>query len=155
MSVVDQVRAKMREAMKTKDPSLGILRVVVAEFQKLGDISDEKAVGILKNQVASSRLLSEGKMEDAQKNIIDIDIPADKRAEAAADVAALEVFLPKTLSREDIRKHLQSFSIDAFIPGSSWPEGKAIGHAMKFFKELKLPVDGADVRAVVLELRAG
>ena len=103
MPLVDQLKVAMKNAMRAKDKSrLGVIRMALAAV-KQGEIdinleaTDDNVIAILtkmvKQRKESIKMFSQGgRMELAAKE--------------AAEVEAIESFLPKPLTTEQISQHI-------------------------------------------------
>lgn len=143
----DEIKIQMIQAMKDKDViRKEILRVVLGEFQTIesreSQITEERCQKVIR------------KIIENNKEVILIVKPEDvEKLEKENEI--LESFLPKLLTKEEILGHL-TFSSDSSIGKAVMEEpnvGKAIGLAMKYFKDNNIPVNGKDVAEVVKEMK--
>jgi uncharacterized protein YqeY len=131
MSIVQQMRAQLRDAMKSRDAvKTGFLRYWIAQLT-LGtgaEVADAEAIkkmrGILKETKAGPTSFSE------------------------AEIALLREWVPSTLAPEQIAAAL--VSVRDQIKAAP-KDGMAMGIAMKALAGQ--PVDSDDVKAVVVSLR--
>jgi len=124
------IKALIFEAMKNRDQiRANILRLLLSESEKSGASYERVAAKLIEsnNEVLSHR---------AEEKLV-------KENEILAE------FIPKKISKDEIFSLLSSCSDDIM----NGQEGKAIGFAMKFFKNKSLSVSGDDVKFVVSKLR--
>ena len=145
MALVDQIKARMFQAMKAGNTvEKEILRVAMGEITtdaarpgKKGD--DEEAQAILKKLVKSN------------EETLSMSGDADPRAAALKEeIEALQSLLPKGMSVDQIVEALAS-QRDAIKAAKN--DGQATGVAMKHLKGLGLKVLGDDVSAAVRQVR--
>ena len=144
----DEIKTQMIQAMRDKNViRKEILRVVLGEFQTIesrdGQISEERCQKVIR------------KFIDNNKEVILIVQKEEDKEKLEKENEILEEFLPKLLSKEEIRGHLD-FSSDPSAGKAVMEEpnvGKAIGLAMKFFKKMGDAVNGKDVAEVVKEMK--
>lgn len=145
MALVDQIKARMFQAMKAGSiVEKEILRVAMGEITtdaarpgKKGD--DEEAQGILKKLVKSNEESLAASQDEAQK------------ATLRAEIEVLNAFLPKSLSADEIALALAPVAEQVKAAAG---DGQATGVAMKHLKTLGAVVNGKDVSAAVQKLRA-
>lgn len=141
MSLAAEIKKSMFAAMKAKqNVEKEILRVALGEITKTGDEpNDSEVQGILKKLIKSNR--------EAQAASEDAEV----KAKLDQEIAALETFLPQTLSVAQIQEALAPVAdqIKA-APG----QGPAMGLAMKTLKAAGAEADSGDVAKAVAALRA-
>lgn len=153
--LLDILKGDIISAMRRGDGvAKDVLRLVVGEAQTLAAskgmankvLTDDHVFSIIKeivakNQQAISPTSADGKVHE---------IPAEKKAVLEKENQLLQSYLPKQLTREEIKSRL--LSIDLEIK-SAKADGQAVGYAMKFLKDSGDSVDGSEVKAVVSEIR--
>jgi uncharacterized protein YqeY len=144
MALVDQIKARMFQAMKSGNTlEKEILRVAMGEITtdaarpgKKGD--DEEAQAILKKLVKSNEESLEATQDETQKT------------QLRAEIEVLSTFLPKSLGVPEIVAALAPVAEAVKTAGN---DGQATGVAMKHLKTLGAVVNGKDVSAAVRQLR--
>jgi uncharacterized protein YqeY len=144
MALVDQIKARMFQAMKAGNVTeKEILRVAMGEITtdaarpgRKGD--DDEAQAILKKMVKSNEESLAASQDDAQK------------AQLRAEIEILKDFLPKTLGVPEIVASLAPVADAVKAAGN---DGQATGVAMKHLKSLGALVNGKDVSEAVRTLR--
>jgi uncharacterized protein YqeY len=144
MALVDQIKARMFQAMKAGNTvEKEILRVAMGEITtdaarpgKKGD--DDEAQAILKKLVKSNEESLQASQDEAQK------------AQLRAEIEVLNTFLPKSLGVDEI---VAALAPVAEAVKSAGNDGQATGVAMKHLKSLGAVVNGKDVSAAVRKLR--
>lgn len=145
MALVDQIKARMFQAMKSGNTlEKEILRVAMGEITtdaarpgKKGD--DDEAQAILKKLVKSNEESLEASQDEAAKQ------------QLRAEIAVLSDFLPKSLGVPEIVAALAPVAEAVKAAGN---DGQATGVAMKHLKTLGAVVNGKDVSAAVRQLRS-
>ena len=131
MTVVERMRAQLKEAMKARDAvRTGFLRYWIAQLT-LGtgeEVPEDQAIK---------------KMRGVQK-----EAKAGQTAFSAEEIALIGEWVPASLGREQITEALAPVA-DAIRAAPK--EGMAVGIAMKALAGQ--PVDSDDVRAAVSDLR--
>jgi uncharacterized protein YqeY len=144
MALVDQIKARMFQAMKAGNTvEKEILRVAMGELTtdaardgRKGD--DAEAQAILKKLVKSNEESFEASQDEAQN------------AQLRAEIEILATFLPKSLGVDEIVAALAPVAEAVKTAGN---DGQATGVAMKHLKSLGAVVNGKDVSAAVRQLR--
>lgn len=144
MALVDQIKARMFQAMKAgNNVEKEILRVAMGEITtdaarpgRKGD--DDEAQAILKKLVKSNEESLQASQDEAQK------------ATLHAEIEVLNGFLPKSLGVDEI---VAALAPVAEAVKSAGNDGQATGVAMKHLKSLGAVVNGKDVSAAVRNLR--
>ncbi|MEK7184991.1 MAG: GatB/YqeY domain-containing protein [Patescibacteria group bacterium] len=144
----EDIKKQIIDAMRARDSiKLDTLRSLTASFsneliaKKSPDqfIDDESALTIIRKSVKQHK----DSIEQFEKGKR-IDL-ADKEK---AELAILEVFLPKMMSKDDIKK-----IIDKKISKDGMPDKGKLGQFTgMIMKELKGKADGADIKAVIDEI---
>ncbi|HEY1690554.1 MAG TPA: GatB/YqeY domain-containing protein [Polyangiaceae bacterium] len=146
MGIVDELRARMNEAMRGKDEvAKNIYRLAYSEAQLASArsgkaVTEDEAVAILRKLVKSN-----------EETLAVATDPAQKEA-LASEIALLAALLPKTLGVPEILAALAPVA-DAIRAAGN--DGQATGVAMKQLKSTGATVDGKTVAAAVKQLRAG
>jgi uncharacterized protein len=145
MSLLDQIKARMFQAMKSGNVvEREILKVAMGEITtdaarpgKKGDDAETQA--ILKKLVKSNEETLQSAQDDAQK------------AQLLAEIEVLKQFLPQSLGVPEIVAALAPVADAVKAAGN---DGQATGVAMKHLKTLGADVNGKDVTAAVRQLRS-
>jgi uncharacterized protein YqeY len=145
MALLDQIKARMFEAMKAGNAvEKEILKVAMGEIttdaarpNKKGD--DAEAQAILKKLVKSNEETIAASEDEAQKQTL------------RAEIKVLLAFLPKALGVPEIVAALAPV-VDAVKAAAN--DGQATGVAMKHLKSLGTEVNGKDVSAAVRQMRS-
>jgi uncharacterized protein YqeY len=149
MNLHETIKKQMVDAMRAKDAlRLEVLRGLLSTFsneliaKKSADafLKDGDALALVKRAVKQRK----DSIEQFEKGG-----RADLAQKERAELGILEGFLPATMSREEIKKH-----IDAKVAtmGGHIDKTKAGQFVGMMMKELKGQADGADVKAVVDEM---
>lgn len=144
--LIDQIKARMFQAIKAGAiVEKEILRVAMGELTtdaaragRKGD--DEEAQGILRKLVKSN--------EETLASTTD----PEKRAVLTQEIEILSVFLPKSLTVDEIVAALAPV-VDAIRAAGN--DGQATGVAMKQLKSTGAIVNGKDVGTAIKSLRNG
>jgi uncharacterized protein YqeY len=146
------IREQLNEAMKAGDTTRkNILRVFLGEIQKSeslgkGVMSDDGIYNIARKLIKSNEEAIE--YLEARKK----DKDAAKVAELEAENAILTAFLPATLTEAELLATLTAEPLLSQIRGAR-ANGRAIGMAMKHFKDNDIDVIGNEVAEVVAKVR--
>lgn len=149
MSIHEDIRTQMIEAMKSKDSiRLETLRGLISAFSNesvtLGrtpkdQLSDDEAMAVIKRAVKqrkdSIEQFNKGGRSDLAEN-------------EEKELAVLTPLLPETMSEDDIRKIAEAKKMELSVTDKS-KIGILIGAVMK---ETKGKADGGDVKSVVESL---
>jgi uncharacterized protein YqeY len=144
MTLLEMMKIDLKRAMFEHDSiKKNILRVAIGEIEQLqmtsqqGNrvVTDDQAAKILRKLLQSNLEVLENTPEGERKHILE------------SENVILNALLPKQLTQDEIRVKLETLDLDKM------PVGKAMGMAMKLFKETGDFVDGNDVKAVI-EARA-
>lgn len=148
MTIHENIKKQIVDAMRAKDSiKLDTLRSLTALFSNeliaKGSaetfIDDEGALTLIKRSVKQHRDSIEQFEKGGRKDLVDKE---------KAELTILEVFLPQMMSKDEIRKIVETkIASTGAIDKSKM--GQFIGTLMK---ELKGKADGADVKAVVEEM---
>ena len=99
LSLVEQVRAAMKAAMKAREKqTLSTIRLIQAEFKRIEvderiEIDDARAIAIMDKMVKQRR--------DSAKQYRDADRP-ELAEQEDAEILVIQTFLPEQLSGDDI-----------------------------------------------------
>lgn len=151
MSIQQQMRDGIKQAMIAKDQlKLTVLRGLVSSFtnelvakgrKPQEELSDEDATAVIKRAVKQRKdsidQFTKGNRPDLVEN-------------EQAELGVLEGFLPKMMSKEDIKKIAEAKKAELGVTDKSGM-GKFMGALMKEFKG---QADGNDVKEVVESLFA-
>jgi uncharacterized protein YqeY len=145
MAIVDELKARMTEAMRGKDDiAKNIYRLAYSELQLASarsgkDVNDDEAIAVLKKLVKSNEETLAVATEAAQKEAL------------AREIALLTAILPKTLGVPEIVAALAPVAEAIRAAGN---DGQATGVAMKHLKSTGASVDGKTVAAAVKQIRS-
>jgi uncharacterized protein YqeY len=145
MAILDELKARMSEALRGKDEvAKNIYRLAYSEMQLASarsskDVDDDEAIAILKKLVKSNEETLAVATEGAQREAL------------AREIALLTAILPKTLSVAEIVAALAPVSESVRGAGN---DGQATGVAMKHLKSTGASVDGKTVAAAVKQIRS-
>jgi uncharacterized protein YqeY len=145
MAILDELRARMNEAMRGKDVvAKNIYRLAYSETQLASarsgkDVNDDEVVAILKKLVKSNEETLAVATEPAQREPL------------AREIALLTAMLPKTLGVPEIVAALAPVGGAIQAAGN---DGQATGVAMKHLKSTGASVDGKTVAAAVKQMRS-
>ena len=147
-SVREQLRSDLRDAMRAKDaPRRNTIRMLEAaiknaEIEKRGqELADADVLAILQRQVKQRRESIEQFEKGNREDLAD---------QERVEIAIIEQYLPRQLSREEISERAQVV-IDQVGASGPGDRGKVMGMLMR---DLKGEADGSVVNAVVGELLA-
>ena len=155
MSLHEQIRGEMKEAMKAKDAiKLSAIRNMLSAFTNEAVatgktpqdmLEDEQALAVIR-RLAKQRKDSIQQFTDAGR----MDLVEGEQAE----LAVLEHYLPQMMSRTDIKPIVEAKKAALGFNDLPAQAGKAkAGQLMAaVMAELKGKADGADVKAVVDEM---
>lgn len=146
MTLVEEIKARMKAAMKAKDDvAKDVLRVALGEIQLAesrtgGSLDEEAGHKIVKKLVASNEAT------------LDVSSDPATRARLEAENQVLLDLVPRSLTVEEIATALAPIS-DKIRAAKA--DGPAIGMALKHLRASGAAVEGEDVRAAVAQLRSG
>ncbi len=149
MTLHEQIKGEVKKAMLEKNQvKLGVVRGILSAFtnelvakkHKPDELlGDEEAIAVIR-RLAKQRQDSIGQFKNGGR--------ADLAEQEEAELACLETYLPKLMSRDEIKKLAEAKKAELGVSAKG-DAGKLTGALMK---ELKGKADGADVKAVVDEL---
>lgn len=145
MSLLEQIKKQVFEAMKAKDTlTKEILRVAqgdieLQETRQGNAVSDEDTQKIVRKIIKSN-----------QETIGHASDPA-MIEKLEKEIVILEALLPRTLGVDEILVALQPVADDIKVAGN---DGQATGVAMKHLKPQGLVVEGKVVSAAVRQIRS-
>jgi len=143
--LIEQIRARAKEAMKSRDTvAREILRVA------LGEVQTEEArreQGL--DDAAVEKILR--KLMKSNTETMQATDDEERRATLERENAVLELLLPKTLSEDEIVAALAPIAEEI---KAAKADGPATGMAMKHLKSQDAAVDGKTVAAAVRRLRS-
>ena len=145
MSLQNDIKGQIKEAMLAKDQvRLLVVRGLVAAFtnelvaksrKPTEELSDEDVLSVIKRAVNQHKDSIEQFTKGGRKDLADSEM---------AELAILEKYLPKMMSRDEIKKVAESKKVELGITDKA-KLGQFVGLLMK---ELKGKADGGDVKAV-------
>lgn len=144
MSLKDQLRETLKEAMKSRDAlrkkvmRMALAKVKNAEVEKQADLEEPELLGILEKEVKARHETIEGAQQAGRPDLIE---------EAEAEIAILEEFLPEALSEEELRTIVED--VIAQVRATSMRDmGKVMGALMP---KIKGRADGGLANKMVRE----
>jgi len=153
VSIIEEVKAELKDAMRNKDQArLDVLRQVQTEVSTAkaapgfeGEVDDALYLGIIKAYVK--------KMQKAHQQYVE----AGERGQALAATLAFEInylerWLPKMLSEADTRSLVAEAIETLGVAGDTKAVGRVMGQIMKSHKG---QVDGGLVNRLARELLQG
>ncbi|MEI6042666.1 MAG: GatB/YqeY domain-containing protein [bacterium] len=148
MTISEQIRAELKEAMIAKDSVKmmtlrgllsGFTNELVAVGKKPQDIiTDEEAIAVIKRAVKQRKDAIEQFTNGGRADLADSE---------KAELALLEVYMPAQMSREEIQKIVEAKKAELGVDTTD--KTKAGLLMSTCMKELKGKADGGDVKAVV------
>jgi uncharacterized protein YqeY len=148
MSLHETIKTHIKEAMMAKDElktmvlrgvSATMTNELLAKKGKATELTDEEAVAVIKKLVKQRK--------DSIEQFTNGGRPELAKAEAK-ELKVLEVYLPATMSKADIKKVVLAKKAELGISDKAGV-GKLIGAVSK---ELKGKADGSDIKEVVEEV---
>ncbi len=147
MSLKSQLQDDLKAAMRDNDSirksalRLTIAAIKNAEVAKIGELTDEEMLGVLRTEVKRRRETI------AELDALQADRP-ELLAEERAQIEVLTAYLPQQMSREQIVEVVQ-----AVLARLGHPPASQFGPAMKqVMAELKGKADGKLVQDVLRDL---
>lgn len=148
MSIIEQIKTDMKEAMKAKDQTSltvvrGLLSAFTNELVAIGrtpqdTLSDDEALAVIKRASKQRKDAIEQYVAGGRE-----DLAENERAE----LAVVERYLPALMSEEQIRPIAEAKIAE--FGGDKSKMGQIIGAVVK---ETAGQADGADIKKVVAEL---
>lgn len=148
MGVKQRLQEDLKEALRARDERrksairMALTAITYAEVEQGGDLDDASVAAVLQKEARSRR--------DAIAELRQADRP-DLLAKEEAELAVLEEYLPKLLSREEIAEEARQV-IEAVGATGMGQMGPVMGQLMS---KLKGRADGRLVNEVVRELLSG
>ena len=145
MAIVDDLKARMNEVLRSKDEvAKNIYRLAYSEMQLASarsgkDVADDEAIAIMKKLVKSN------------EDTLAVATNAQQKETLAREVALLAAMLPKTLGVPEIVAALGPVAAAIRAAGN---DGQATGVAMKHLKSTGASVDGKTAAAAVKQIRS-
>lgn len=145
MSVVDTLKARIKEAMKAKDDvAKNVFRVVLSDVQLLEARSKEAAADTDAHKVIK-------KLINSNEATLAATSDEGTKTQLLRENELLSELIPKPLSVEEIVTALASVA-EAIKAAKA--DGPAMGMAMKALKEAGAAAESADVKVAVAQLRS-
>ncbi len=148
MGLKEQIDQELKEAMRAKDErklsALRLLKTAIrrAEVDKMRELSDEEILAVIADEAKKRREAIEQFSQGGRE---------DLALQEKEELAILEAYLPKPLSREEIEEMARQAIKEA---GATNP--RQMGQVMKILMpRVKGRADGALVSKIVQELLAG
>ncbi|MDD6154467.1 MAG: GatB/YqeY domain-containing protein [Eubacteriales bacterium] len=145
MSLKDDLMADFKQALKSHDnvakETISLARAAIkqVEVDKRIDLDDSDVIAILQKQVKMRKDALADFEKAGRTDLVD---------SYNAEIAVLNKYLPKQLSKDEIRAKVSELADKAGIEKTKQNMGKLMGMAMK---EMKGLADGNSVREVVTE----
>lgn len=140
MTFVDLVKDRISNTPFSEKDQRNLLKLVLGEIQRKSvteKVTDEACHRIVKSMIEANREVMGHVTEDS---------PHYRSCVVENEV--LSGLLPEYWSKDQIREALASVDLTA-----AKSDGQAIGMAMKHLKSVEAPVEGADVKEVVITMR--
>jgi hypothetical protein len=148
MGLKEQIDQELKEAMRAKDErklsALRLLKTAIrrAEVDKMRELSDEEILAVIADEAKKRREAIEQFSQGGRE---------DLALQEKEELAVLEAYLPKPLSREEIEEMARQAIKEV---GATNP--RQMGQVMKILMpRVKGRADGALVSKIVQELLAG
>lgn len=146
MSLADEIKVKITEAMKSRDEvAKDILRLALGEIQTIesraGSISEEDAQKAVRKIVTSN-----------EETMAVSDEPTAAKLKQENEI--LLALLPQMWGVEEIAIYLNDNDEAREAVQAAGNDGQATGVAMRFLKQAGAPVNGKDVGAAVKAVRS-
>ena len=149
MSIKEQLQADLKEAMRQGDDNrkaalrLTLAEIKNAEVAKIGTLTDDEQIGLLRREIKRRR--------EAILELEGVGNRPEMLGAERAQLAILEAYVPRQLSREEIEERVKAVVGEIGIVG---PAG--MGEVMKrVMPLLKGQADGRLVQEVVRDLLSG
>ncbi len=145
MSTKEKLTQSLKEAMKARDERrkrvvrMAMTSIKNTEIDKKGELDEPDVLAILQKEVKARHETIEGAQKAGRDDLI---------AEAEAEIAILEEYLPKALSREELKALVEEAIAEA---GATSP--KEMGQVMKvLMPKVRGRADGKEANQIVREL---
>ncbi|MBL7162216.1 MAG: GatB/YqeY domain-containing protein [Anaerolineales bacterium] len=145
MSTKEKLTQSLKEALKAKDERrkrvvrMAMTSIKNAEIDKKGELDEPDVLAIIQKEVKARHETIEGARQAKRDDLI---------AEAEAEIALLEEYLPKALSREELETLVKEAIAEA---GATSPN--EMGQVMKvLMPKVRGRADGKEANQIVREL---
>lgn len=148
MTIVEQVKSDMKDAMKNKDQvALTTIRGLISGFTNelvatgktpQDEVTDDIALTVIKRASKQRKDAIEQYTQGGRNDLVENE---------QAELAVIEKYLPQMMSKEQIKTIAEAKIAD--FGGDKSKMGQIIGAVMK---ETAGQADGGDVKSVVIEL---
>jgi len=145
MSTKEKLTQSLKEALKAKDERrkrvvrMAMTSIKNAEIDKKGELDEPDVLAIIQKEVKARHETIEGARQAKRDDLI---------AEAEAEIAVLEEYLPKALSREELEALVKEAIAEA---GATSPN--EMGQVMKvLMPKVRGRADGKEANQIVREL---
>ncbi len=145
MNIKDQLTQALKEAMKAQDTltkrtvRMALAAIKNAEIEQKGAIAESAVLAILQKEVKSRLETIEGAEKAGRQDLI---------AEAQAEMAILETYLPQPFTPEELEKLVR-----AAIAESGATSPREMGKVMQILMpQVQGKADGKEVSALVRQL---
>ena len=152
--ILDQIKTRLKEAMKSRSQEKDILRVFLGKLQQIeadegtAKVTDDRSAAVAKSLIKGN--------QEAITTVEGATPPADwaeTKAKLEAEIATLQSFLPTYLSPEQVTVALSEDADTLEKIRKANNDGAATGVAMKYLKAKDLKVEGNIVKDVVGAIR--
>jgi uncharacterized protein YqeY len=145
----EQIKGEVKQAMLAKDQvKLAVVRGLLSAFTNELVNQKRKPDEMLDDETAIAVIRRESKKRKDSISQFETGGRADLAEGEKAELALIEVYLPKLMSREEIKPLAEAKKAELGISGKA-DAGKLMNALMK---DLKGKADGADVKAVADEI---
>lgn len=147
MTLIEQVRVRLKDALKTNSPEKDTLRLLISKFQTDNAQTDEQAVTCVRSLVNGNKTAAEKTKKDAAEH--NVTPPQEYFDKLDAENKVLSAFLPAYLDGKGIRLLIiqEENVIKQLIDSKN--DGMATGIVMKFLKSKNIPAEGETVKQEV------
>lgn len=153
MAILDQVRARLTEAIKAKSDDKDVYRLLMAKCQTDGAKTDDEAITCVRALINGNlKAIEQTQKEAAKANMV---LPPTVFSKLEAENKVLATFLPQYLDAEAIRTEILADEKARTAVAEAKNDGAAVGVAMGIFKAKDLKVEGKTVKDVVASIRSG
>ncbi len=145
MSMKEKLSQSLKEAMKAKDERrkrvvrMAMTSIKNAEIERKGELEEPDVLAILQKEVKARHETIEGAQKAGREDLI---------AEAEAEIAILEEYLPQALSQEELEALVKEAIAEARATSP-----KEMGLVMKvLMPKIRGRADGKEANQIVREL---
>lgn len=147
----EQIKGEVKQALLAKDQvKLGVVRGLISAFTNELVNLKRKPDEMLDDETAIAVIRRESKKRKDSITQFEAGGRADLAESEKAELTLIEVYLPKLMSREEIKPLAEAKKAELGVTSKA-DAGKLMSALMK---DLKGKADGADVKAIADELLA-